>query len=171
MGGDLQKGTFPHVFIKSWETLNYIGDMPDVSFYPKGAEGKAQSLSESEEHQTKWRTIGLRGVCEEYLEMDVMLMPQIVEAYTRTVHESFGVNPIEFMTNSQMGWMLFCSHNDEVVESPPYEDYQYFLSAVYGGRCHPLRSDFHSSELREILAGELPFDQVRDYLIDLDVNR
>lgn len=150
--------------------------MPDIEYYPKYDIKKATALSQDPQHQMKWQQEGLKGVSLEYLYSDVLLMPKIVETYLRCIHESFGVNANEFLTNSQLGWYLFCSKNNECVESPPYEDYEFFLESVYGGRCFPVKTKYESSQYQQVMNAHangtpIDFESITDYLMDLDVNR
>ncbi|NRA92637.1 MAG: hypothetical protein HRU26_08125, partial [Psychroserpens sp.] len=44
------------------------------------------------------------------------------------------------------------------------------LGGIYGGRCYPSKRNYKSEQLRSYLDGELSYDEIKDFLVYIDVN-
>lgn len=112
----VQKGDFDHTLIKNWD---------DVERYKEAAP-----------NGMGWRP---------YLDCDVFSLTEIVETYTKNVHQTFGINPFKYVTLSSMTYKLWGQTTLEqnvVIETPQKEKYDFVKDAIYGGRVFPMQKHF-----------------------------
>lgn len=117
----VQKGDFDHKLIKTWN---------DVEKYKNAAPGGMG-----------WKP---------YLDCDVYSLTEIVETYTKNVHESFGIDAFKYVTLSSMTYKLWGQTTLEqnvIIQTPQKENYDFIKDAIYGGRVFPMQKHFATNAL------------------------
>lgn len=180
-GVPLQKSTFPHDFITSWDSLDYQGPLPEEHLFPPN----------SGEILAEWRRnhpdnhYNLREESLTYLRIDVLAMAQLFEKQQATMLEILkDLNLSEFhltafisasQISNQLG--LYYYQRNKITLYPPSDIYADMLyrSGYTGGPVSYMKRHFRSaqfervSKLLEEGRGREAYEAVDDYLIYLDV--
>ena len=112
-----------------------------------------------------------REEVKQYLECDVLGLRELYEKFNNNSFKDYGVNLCDYLTGSQLCYDLWRTLflDDEIVELPNSEMDTYFRKSIYGGRCYPNKKSFISKSYKDIIDGKIPFEDVKDYLIDGDI--
>ena len=112
--------------------------------------------------------------CLQYLEGDVLGLKELTELLNHSCFEKFGVNLYIYLSTSQLTyavWVNFLykeSKNPIFLQTPEHE--KFFRESIYGGRTYKYKHTFVSKQRDAYVDGKLSFEDIDDYLIDVDVN-
>ena len=157
---ELRKSIFPHLYARSWKDLQYVGPLLGPEYYPAGVRGKYDEWKKDHEY------FNFMEECEVYLQRDVECLQLLGEKFITEMWTQFNIYVPHYLTLSQVAFDLWRSTLDPkiMIPLPVLPDlYHKTNEATYGGRCHFVKRFFKSSQV------DLPYDQITDYLIDLDV--
>lgn len=172
---DISKDKFPHLFIKNWSDLEYVGVTPTSEYYPGGYDGPIS------------REWNLKEECLKYLERDVKSTHFVCEKVGDIINSSFGICWTDFITISQLGyefWANTISIRNKLDKPAPISDYEidYYVEipkeprkldfirrSVYGGWVSPIKREFESDQYEHIMNGEVNYDEVEDYITAVDI--
>lgn len=152
LGCNYKKGDFDHEKGNDWDKMGIIN---------KGENG--EKLSE------------LQKSCIDYLKIDVMGLKELYEKMNEALHKEHGVNIHTYYSTSHTTfdlWKKTLMEGDKIktfIKLPSCREENIFRPAVFGGRCYPSKKQFESVQLEKYFKGEIEFEQVEDYLMDLDV--
>jgi hypothetical protein len=112
--------------------------------------------------------------CERYLRSDVLGLMELYEKAAIVTHERFATNIYNYISVSQLSYTMWCHEVLSVIRYdniilPTMHQEKYFRGAVYGGRTYKSKNQFYSMDRDAFVAGELEFDDIQDYILDLDV--
>ena len=151
----LQKASFPHAFIKDFDTMNYCGSIPDAKYWadPKKMptyENRVQYFGSQEIADDIWPlpdAFYLRKFSNFYLRKDVLGMLEVYRIFAREVYSRLRKNICYYLTAPALAYGMFRTNLfDFYIPLPRDEQMQaFFQSAVYGGRVYPRRLGFQSS--------------------------
>lgn len=114
-----------------------------------------------------------------YLRLDILALRECYQIYARDCWKNFNVNITAFVTLSHMAYSIWSSliPKDADVHVPKLDEDEWFRRGLFGGRCGPQLPSFVSKQAKEsyvILSAnpemsDAQFDQITDYLADMDV--
>lgn len=116
----------------------------------------------------------LQEDCKKYLQADVMGLKELYEKVAKTYHDQYGVLLYDYISASQLTFDLWkrdlftTSRKNVSIVLPNTLQEVFFRSSIFGGRTYKCQHRFISTQYMEVMRGELVFDQVQDYLLDLD---
>jgi hypothetical protein len=114
---------------------------------------------------------GTRQDCLKYLEGDVMGLKELYDKLSLANHKQFGTNLTGLISTSQNAYQQWTKTLKDIkIPLPTLEEYKDFRSSLYAGRCYKAKSNFTSTEYDRYMRGELKYNDIDDYIIDLDVN-
>jgi hypothetical protein len=156
------KSVLPHLLLKKWGDANYIGPWPEEAHYlVKDRRNLPQPTSVP---------YNFRQQCLDYLERDVRSLMSVHQKFSDIVFKTFQVNITRFVTLSSMAykiWQTQLEHNVELAKNERL--YTEIRKSYYGGRCHPVKRFFQSSQYEQIKTGETRYNDVNDYIFVADV--
>lgn len=163
-GCSIQKSFFPHKFIDCWEKIKYVGQVPDVSFFPSSHTNDPDfnlDLLKSEDG-----LFHLEEYSRHYLEIDVKVTLELTTKIWNFFAETFNENVFARMTLAQISFEMWNKTRNpfSVITLPRNaEEYTFWRSSFFGGRVCPYvdhyRSDFFDEE--KFKRGEQTFEQVK----------
>jgi hypothetical protein len=174
------KTHFPHKFITSWDTLNYIGQAPGKEFYHKDPPSDW-------EYPSEWN---LKEVCINYLEKDILATKFIFEKLTNLIFEKFHTHITKFVTISQLGFefwsnLITCptrgrkftpenipvatKENQIKLTIPNPEEQDIYKRATYGGRSFLTRRQYISPDYESFMSNKKRFEDINEYIFNGDV--
>lgn len=122
---------------------------------------------------TYWENTGeaRKREVREYLKCDVLGLRELYEKFDSVAFKDNGVNLCDYLTGSALAYDLWKTKylDNEIVEIPTPVDDIYYRKAIYGGRCYPNKKCFISENYQEIIEKKIKYDDIKDYLLDLDV--
>jgi len=111
--------------------------------------------------------------CLDYLKIDVMGLKELYNKMNTALHRQYKVNMHSFFSTSHTTFTLWRRHlNSEsptLIKIPNIKEESVFRPACFGGRCYPSKKSFESVDRLDYLKGKIDYDEVIDYLVDLDV--
>jgi hypothetical protein len=155
LDSSLQKATFPHDFIRSYDALQYVGPIiaeeywADKSKIPKFEERYAYFDNNDEVVQRIWPEedkFHLREFASYYLRKDVIGMLEIYKLFSREVYSRLRLNVCMYISAPQLAYDMFRTKvKDYYIPLPRNEDMQkFFQKSVYGGRVYPRKMNYES---------------------------
>lgn len=162
----VSKHVFPHLFIRDWKHLDYVGTLLDEEHYPAHMRDKYNDWRSKQPSNYEFN---LMQECEHYLKLDVECLAQLGFKFMQEMWNNFQIYLPNYMTLSQTAFGLWrASLNPNWSIPLPVDPVLYDMTneATYGGRCHFVKRFFKSSTYLE---GITPYDEIEDYLVDLDV--
>lgn len=116
----------------------------------------------------------LQAQCLEYLEADVLGMSELFDIIHGTILKEYGLEVVRFISTSQLTYAIwrtktFGTRRCESVYIPTLKEEACFRKAIYGGRCYKVKHAFCSSQYKDICQGQIAFDDISDYVVDMDV--
>lgn len=163
----VSKHVFPHLFIKDWKDLDYVGPMLDEQHYPAHMRDK---YNEWKVKQPADYTFNLMQECEYYLKLDVDCLAQLGFKFMQEMWNNFQIYLPNYITLSQTAFSLWRASLNPQWQIPlPIDPLLYSMTneATYGGRCHFVKRFFKSATY--LGEGLTDYNDITDYLIDLDV--
>ena len=123
---------------------------------------------------TRWEVTSpeRREKCEEYLKCDVMGLMELTEIMNDTIQEKFSFNMYQFVTFSSMCdkvWSQRFLRKGWKCEKPKPHKEKVFRECIIGGRTTKFKKHFKSKQLEEYKAGLISYEEITDYIFDLDV--
>lgn len=181
-GCHFQKSIFPHDFVKDWDSLRYIGPLPETEFFPKDCRQEVESRRKENPDEI-WN---LQKECLDYLKLDVMSLFELFNkeqiALFSIVQEE-GIEEfhlLKFFSISQFANELanhFWRKKGVVIYPPPdVNTYDLFKSGYLGGKvdygCRFWQIDGYDMVVKD--EGRFPenkkiYDTLDDYLTYQDV--
>ncbi len=123
-----------------------------------------------------WETMpeDARIECSKYLRGDVLGLRELTEKLAHATFNEYAVDLTQFISTSQLTYSLWAKHINErgqrfVVTVPNFEQEDFFRPSIFGGRCYKTKGFFYSKQRNAYLDGEIEFEEIDDYLIDMDV--
>jgi hypothetical protein len=115
--------------------------------------------------------------CIEYLKADVMGLKELYEKMNNAIHGAYQVNLHKYLSTSQLTYSMWVHHvlsakdkgEKGAITIPTSDQEAYFRPSVYGGRCYKAKSFFYSEQSDSYLNGDVSYDEIKDYVVDLDV--
>jgi hypothetical protein len=153
----LQKATFPHDFIRSWNEVEYIGPIPDAKYWPERERDKIPKYETRYEYFSEpsiadaiWPTenaFNLHLFGAYYLSKDVLGMVEVYRKFAREVYERLRLNICFYISAPALAYDMFrTTMSGYYIPLPEDEDMQtFFQKAVYGGRVYPRKLGFRST--------------------------
>ena len=156
----VRKGVFPHLYAKVWQDVLYQGPPLGEDMYPLHMRA-AYNASE------KPLIFDFKQECLTYLASDVECLVQLTEKFVTAMWEEFQIFVPHYLTLSQVAFELWRTTLNPLWSIPIPDDpklYDCVNQSTYGGRCHFVKRCFTTSHPEGT-----PYDQLTDYLVDLDV--
>jgi hypothetical protein len=108
-----------------------------------------------------------------YLKIDVLALKELFETFNDMFYELFKTNITKYVTASHMGYCIWSSLLNDVVEIPDnMEKYHFIKKATFGGRCCPMKKEFKSKHYDDIVQGKMNYDELlgtNDFIFNADV--
>lgn len=111
----------------------------------------------------------VREKCLVYLESDVLGLLELYHKMNAEMFKSFAVNIHNYLSTSQLSFRNWLQRNKKRIELPTLHQELAFREAIFGGRVYKCKHEFISEDREGFIAGEVEFDDIKDYIIDLDV--
>lgn len=153
----LQKASFPHAFVRSFDDLDYVGPIPDACYWPEPDkipkfESRYDYLQGGDDVLAEriWREENrfcLREFSSFYLRKDVLGMVEVYKIFSYEVYNRLRLNLCFYLTAPALAYSMFrMNMGDFYIPLPRDESMQsFFQSAVYGGRVYPRRLGYESA--------------------------
>lgn len=173
------KDMFPHAFITSWESLDYVGDLPAAEFWKEKWEDVCARFPSGQIH--------ILELSKEYLRKDIMSTLKAYEKTGELIYDRFQENIKNYLTLPHFAFEMWKQSCRYPLYVPNNDAYMYVSQALYAGRCYPRRTGYVSSQY-EFVKGEKErveksawseeekktffsrlYDTISDYTVDLDV--
>lgn len=127
-----KKGLFPHKFVNR-ETVNYLGDKPQLSFYINSK--KVFTIDDHNFYNTipidNW---DLKKECLSYLKTDLLALFEIIVEYNRLIWIHFNEQMFESLTITRLALNIFYKRHYRINESPiPYINKTYMFNFIKEG--------------------------------------
>lgn len=109
----------------------------------------------------------------EYLHYDVTSLVELYKIYSRAMYECFSLDINRSVTPSHYSllcWASECEYIKDIYIPHVGEEEDDDRDAYRGGRVTPQYKQFESEDLAAYMNGYMVEDEVKDYLIDADVN-
>lgn len=111
--------------------------------------------------------------CLEYLRKDVIGLGELYEVFGNTINDIFSdignFNIDKFLTISQLAYEVWTTTVKDVVNIPNEEEYDFIGGSIYGGRTHPVKRFYQSSQYEDIKSGKIKHKDLKDYIYIADV--
>lgn len=109
--------------------------------------------------------------CKVYLKADVMGLKELYEKLATNVHELYGVRVSDFISTSQLTYYNWSQNisSECPIFLPSIALERASRTAIFGGRTYPTKRHFLSNQRTDYLSGAMGFEDVDDYVVDLDV--
>jgi DNA polymerase type B, organellar and viral len=114
-------------------------------------------------------------LCLNYLKGDVMGLKELTEKLNLSCFENFGVNLYKYISTSQLTyavWVNFLfkeSKNPILFQTPEHENF-FQIQSMEEGHINTNTALSVNKENLSYIGGDLSFEDIKDYLIDADVN-
>jgi hypothetical protein len=99
-----------------------------------------------------------RKQVEPYLDLDVLALKELFEKFNDLMFSKFKVNISSYLSAGHMGYSIWSSLLEHIVEIPNDMDkYRFISKATYGARCYPQQKKYKSAtfeKLRKTLKGK-----------------
>lgn len=122
---------------------------------------------------SRWEIMSeeLKADCLKYLQGDVDGLAELFIKINDEVFTKFNICIHDKFSISQMTFQVWSSklQPDHAVCLPSMQQEPIFRQAVYGARTYPSKRAFESSQRDRVIAGEIKYEDIEDYLVDLDV--
>src|SRR6202030_2879352 len=126
---DIRKGYFPHSFVNK-NTLNYIGNKPNYSFY------KELNIDKNEYNKIPNENWNLKLECLNYLNKDLKGLYEVMIEFSRLVYIYFNVDITDALTITRLSLNIF-KKNYYKIHNIPYINKIYLFNFIkqgyYGG--------------------------------------
>jgi hypothetical protein len=116
-----------------------------------------------------------RKQVEPYLDLDVLALKELFEKFNDLMYDKFQINITSYVSAGHMGYSIWCSMLEHVVEVPKDIDkYRFISKATYGARCYPQKKEYKSEafeELRTKFKGKELYSQLlktKDFIFNCD---
>lgn len=147
----INKGTFPHMLVRSWEDLNKI--YPNwIKVQQKMVETKCDNKLDIIVTKNTWfeyeKELNDKKIIEkakEYCEIDVLAMREVWKKFKILIHKNLGIKISDYIfTLSQLSMCIMESTFDKNVKLmvPDVMEYDFIKDAVYGGRVIAKNGDY-----------------------------
>lgn len=147
----INKGSFPHEIIKSWEDLEKI--YPNwIIIQQKMVESRSDNKLDIVVKKSSWyeyeKELNNKKIIEkakEYCEIDVLAMKEVWKKFKILIKENLGIAISDYIfTLSQLSMAIMESTFDENVKLmiPNLEEYNFIKDAIYGGRVIAKNGDY-----------------------------
>eukprot|EP00033_Pygsuia_biforma_P000450 GCRY01000534.1.p1 GENE.GCRY01000534.1~~GCRY01000534.1.p1 ORF type:complete len:1471 (-),score=118.29 GCRY01000534.1:1187-5599(-) len=147
------KTYFPHEFVKR-KTLNYVGEVPEKSYWPKGAHEEFLKMNPD------MKEFDLRKICEDYLRLDCVSLALVWEKVAKSFYDITGISVRNVVTMPGLAYKYFISKFPRpTIDKDMVEDNSNAVSivtdraidnfirkSVQGGRCIVQKSKFESTD-------------------------
>jgi hypothetical protein len=94
-----------------------------------------------------------------YLYLDVISLEELYIAFSDKFYTKYQVNITKYVTLSSMGYALWSSMLEEIVEIPDMKKYDFQNRACYGARCYPQQIKFQSKFKEQIENNTMSYDK------------
>ena len=122
-----KKGKFPHTFVNK-NTLNYIGNKPDIFFY--------ENINIEEYNSIPKNNWDLKSECLIYLNKDIKGLFEVMNEFSRLVYIHFNIQMTESLTITRLALNIF-KQNYYVNQSIPFINkiylFNFFKEGYFGG--------------------------------------
>ena len=105
----------------------------------------------------------------DYLDLDIYCLKYVWEAFSDKIYNNFKIHTIDFITTSSMTYALWSTWNDKVIYIPHEDELTFIQRSTYGANVYPVKKHFKSNEYDEIVSGEKDYNDLKDYLMIMDV--
>jgi hypothetical protein len=120
------KGYFPYKFVKK-NTLNYVGNIPDYSYWDKTPLEEYINL-----YKSNWN---LKEECLKYLKTDLLTLLNIMEKFSKYINRKFDVELTDCLTVSRLSLNIYLKHylNNHIIPIIKGNMYDDIKQGYYGG--------------------------------------
>lgn len=168
LGKDYAKGKFPHKFMTSFASLDYVGDAPGLEYF---YESSVPSWNDYKPGAPNW---SCRREMWTYLRRDVKGLEELYLTFADVMLKAFSVDVRKFITVSHLSYVVweekYVKPNGWVINIPTMETHKKIKKGIFGGRCLPIKQRFSSVFAKGVEEGLFTYDELdSDYLFDMDV--
>lgn len=104
-----------------------------------------------------------------YLKSDVLGLQELYEKIAGAVWDEFGTNLFLYLSTSQLTYRNWLEDVESDIFLPTEHEEHVMRKAIYGGRTQVSKREFISSQYKAYVDGGVGWDDVHDYLVDMDV--
>jgi hypothetical protein len=109
-----------------------------------------------------------------YLETDVMALKKLFETFNDVIYKIKKCNITQFLTASHMGYSMWQSELEAVVEIPKdLEKMAWIRQTIYGGRTYPHQQLYKSEVYDKVIEKKMSYDEVikgGDFIFNADAS-
>lgn len=126
---DVQKGQFPHSFIKA-HNLNYVGNKPSIEFYNK--------INIEEYNKIPLENWNIRTELLKYLESDIIGLFKLIQLHHNRYYEKYSLNMMDYITFPSFAKAIFTSN---------YYNEDHEIKVIKGKIEDQIRTSYHGGLL------------------------
>lgn len=104
-----------------------------------------------------------------YLDLDILCLKKVWEAFSQKIYEAFNIWTTDFITTSSMAWCIWVNNNDQEIFLPNEKELEFIRRSTYGANVYPVKKHFKSEQYDKVISGELKYKDITDYLKIMDV--
>ena len=105
-----------------------------------------------------------------YLKKDVIGLMEATSKMCDFYQDKYNFYMTRYITTSQASYEVWRRDIEEdTVYIPTFEEDSFFRQSCYGGRTYPNKKFFQSSQYDEIIQGMIKYDNITDFINDLDI--
>ena len=149
----MNKGTFPHLFIKSWDDLYYKGELPPIETYPPNKQFE-ELTKRNDDEEYRNSTFDCNEELSKYLKQDVLLTDKLDSKFSLTMFLKFKIVPHKYMTLAQASFSegVDMIEKGTEIEIPKNKvKYNAIEKSIYGGRVWVLKRLFFSKKYEKYM--------------------
>ena len=126
---DVQKGQFPHSFIKA-HNLNYVGNKPSIEFY--------NNINIEEYNKIPLENWNIRTELLKYLESDIIGLFKLIQLHHNRYYEKYSLNMMDYITFPSFAKAIFTSN---------YYNEDHEIKVIKGKIEDQIRTSYHGGLL------------------------
>jgi hypothetical protein len=115
----LRKGIYPYSFATSIERLENATSLPPVSEFASDLTGEPCAPEDYEHARRVWERFGCSSMMDYtllYMQTDVLLLAQVVQAFRNTVWEAFGLDLCQYLSLPHMAMDVMLKETGACIE-------------------------------------------------------
>lgn len=124
---ETKKGKFPHSFVNK-NTLNYIGNKPDKSFF--------DNMDQTEYINIQDKDWNLKTQCLEYLAKDLKGLLEVLNEFSRLIYIYFNIQMVDYLTITSLALNIFKQNYYKIQNIPSINKiylFNFIKEAYFGG--------------------------------------
>lgn len=122
---------------------------------------------------SRWEEMNenLKKECLKYLECDVKGLKELYDNFNNTMFNKYQINLSSYITTSQTAFNIWSNVylGDNWIGLNDKDDEEFCRKSTYGGRTYPNKHVFFSKQYEKVIQGQINFNDINDYMVDLDV--